>query len=360
MNREVIIPNMHVILVHYPLGVFFTGLIIELLSIFWRRHSVRTAGRWMLLIGGLATIPTAMSGIYALHDVAVKDPEAAGAWKETVTHAPLNDAQWHTLRDHVLWSSIGSAVVAAVVITFFSLSDRLRKRLYFPLLGVLLFGSAILTTAAWHGGEAVYRHGVAVDPTPPSTQPIEGPLYERINAMFPPVQFHAIMAGVAAAVALASVGVAFRRITGEVVATDDDAAESLVKSLEPQAEVAPLKPGKAWLVTAFFFILTALGGWYVLGSSNSGFAPKALWDLVADRERDLNSSPLNRRFAHVIAATATIVLPLVLAMVGRWAPRRKLVLLVLSLVLLAAIGIQVWLGVLLLFDTPSGPVVRFN
>ena len=45
MNRELIIPNLHVILIHYPLGVFFIDLIIELGSFIWRRSSVRTAGR---------------------------------------------------------------------------------------------------------------------------------------------------------------------------------------------------------------------------------------------------------------------------------------------------------------------------
>ena len=39
-------PNYHVILIHYPLGVFVLGVILELLGlIFWRRSSARVAGR---------------------------------------------------------------------------------------------------------------------------------------------------------------------------------------------------------------------------------------------------------------------------------------------------------------------------
>jgi heme A synthase len=173
------------------------------------------------------------------------------------------------------------------------------------------------------------------------------------------VQFHAIMAGVAVAIALGSVGVACRRITGEVVEMPEDSAESLLKSLEPQPEPVHLRPGKAWLVAMLFFILTALGGWYVLGSSADSFKPKELWDMVADRT--LNSgSPINRRLLHVIVATLTILLPLLLAAVGRWAPKQKIALIVLTTLLVLAIAAQVWLGVLLLFDTPVGPVVRFN
>lgn len=373
MNRELVIPNLHVILVHYPLGVFFTGLVIELLSLFWRRHAVRMAGHWMVLIGGLATLPTAMSGIYALHDVAVKDPEAAGVWKETIESAPLNAEQWEALRNHVLWGSIASVIICLTIVTYMALSDRLRSKLYLPLLGVLVFGAAMMGASAWHAGEAVYRYGVAVEPRgtaggenpaptepgEPTSQPMEDkPFYAKLNTLFPPVQTHAIMAGLAAAVALASVGAAVRRVTGQTSDTPDDSAEALVKSLEPRPDPVVIRPGKYWLVTAFFFIATALGGWYVLGSSADTFVPKELWAMVADKS--LNSGGVTRRLAHVILASVTILLPFVLAILGRWAPKQTIALLVVSAILFIAVGLQVWLGILLLFDTPLGPITRFN
>ena len=68
-------PNYHVILIHYPLGVFVLGVILEMFSFFWRKSSVRSAARWMILLGALLSIPAATSGIAALDEV-----KTLGAW----------------------------------------------------------------------------------------------------------------------------------------------------------------------------------------------------------------------------------------------------------------------------------------
>src|SRR4051812_33832281 len=101
MTRELIIPNLHVILVHYPLGLFITGLLVEIGAIFWRRHSFRAAGRWMIFLGALSMIPTAMSGIYALYDVAmINNPEVRDTWSAKLAASPLSAAQWGELFWH--------------------------------------------------------------------------------------------------------------------------------------------------------------------------------------------------------------------------------------------------------------------
>ena len=51
MPNELIHPNWHVVLVHYLIALLTLGLAIELLSFLYRRSTLRTAGRWMLLIG---------------------------------------------------------------------------------------------------------------------------------------------------------------------------------------------------------------------------------------------------------------------------------------------------------------------
>ena len=43
--QRLIIPNYHVILVHYPLALLAMGLLIEIFSFLWRRSSARAAGR---------------------------------------------------------------------------------------------------------------------------------------------------------------------------------------------------------------------------------------------------------------------------------------------------------------------------
>ena len=70
MTKEFINPNWHVLLIHYPLGVFVLGMVVELFSLLYRGTSLRAAGRWMILIGALSAVPTALTGIYAFANVA--------------------------------------------------------------------------------------------------------------------------------------------------------------------------------------------------------------------------------------------------------------------------------------------------
>src|SRR5690606_22379370 len=55
--REIISPNLHVVLMHTPLALLVIGTVIELFAFLWRESTFRTAGRWMILLGALAMIP---------------------------------------------------------------------------------------------------------------------------------------------------------------------------------------------------------------------------------------------------------------------------------------------------------------
>ena len=70
MATPLVRPNLHVILIHYPLAMLVAGTLIELLSFVWPRGTFRAAGRWMILLGALLAVPTTFSGIYAMRDVA--------------------------------------------------------------------------------------------------------------------------------------------------------------------------------------------------------------------------------------------------------------------------------------------------
>lgn len=390
MNRELVIPNLHVILIHYPLGVFFAGLLIELGGFMWRRSSVRTAARWMILIGALSMIPTAFSGIYALHDAALIGNDAASeTWSDIASNSPLSADQWKQLIWHTWLMSGATALVVTATIAYLAMSDRLRNKLYLLTLAALLIGAGAMVVGAWFSGEAVYRYAVAVqdeqetpatqeagehqtaatthaakdadeddDQVAPATQPTGAMgVVARINTMLPPVQPHVIMAGTTIAVALAAMGVSVRRITGDVPPPDLQDGDALVQSLRPVEPLPVIYPAKFWMVAMVLAIGTALGGWYVFGSDAGTFDPKTMWRMVAESDPDRS---LNRGLAHVIGAGSLIFLPLILAGVAKWAPRRKGVLGVLSAILLLAIAAQVWFGLLLLMDGTAGALMRFN
>ena len=85
--REYITPNWHAVLVHAPLGLLSVGIFIEVFSFLWRRSTVRTAGRWMVLLGAITAVPALTSGIYAYRDAMspmtnVKDVVFQDSWHD--------------------------------------------------------------------------------------------------------------------------------------------------------------------------------------------------------------------------------------------------------------------------------------
>jgi uncharacterized membrane protein len=78
------------------LALLIAGTLIELFSFLWRRHGFRAAGRWMILLGALSGIPTALSGIYALYDVANPSQNQV-KWHEVTAQNSLNDQLWAAL-----------------------------------------------------------------------------------------------------------------------------------------------------------------------------------------------------------------------------------------------------------------------
>ena len=108
------------------------------------------------------------------------------------------------------------------------------------------------------------------------------------------------------------------------------------------------------------------GFWALLSESNiaasfqKGFGPAVSYALGLLTDGDLNNgSVLNRRSLHVVAGVSIIVIPFILAALSRWGPRKKVWLSVFAFLLLSAIAAQVWLGLLLLYDLPVGPVTGF-
>jgi uncharacterized membrane protein len=157
-----IIPNYHVILIHFPLGLLGVGVLIELFSFLWRRSSFHTAGRWMILFGTLMTVPAVTSGIFALYDV-VGHGEPGGAWYDVKSSSGFGDQDWHLLRNHVLFTSVGSGIALVAVVLWLGASDLGRRRLRFLVLIALLAAMGLFASGAWHGGEMVYRQGFGVD-----------------------------------------------------------------------------------------------------------------------------------------------------------------------------------------------------
>jgi uncharacterized membrane protein len=75
---------------------------------------------------------------------------------------------------------------------------------------------------------------------------------------------------------------------------------------------------------------------------------------------DPDQLEITRRFAHIVAGGAIVVVPLLLAVAAKGMPRQRWLILLLSLLLVLAMVGQVWLGILLTWDQAVGPVAGFQ
>jgi uncharacterized membrane protein len=380
-SRHLISPNLHVILVHFPLGIFVFGLFLEVCSFAWRRSTVRVAAHWMVLFGGLLAVPAALSGIDALRDV-VKN-----------SRPYLNDDQWAVLRQHVLITSIGAGLAALTVTAALGLTDiwRRNRLVYFVLWLLLVVAAGLLTFGSHFGGEGIYLEGIAVG--------LKRGAAKGFEYWAPAQSMHLLMAGLGAAVTLGALGMSIRVMLGIRVAEDEAVTEKELELLHEEAGAVPpgsvptavsvpagandltmartlnadtqipmprLPAARFWLLATLLFVVTfGFGVWFLISQQLEGWldtnkpTPAALWQVTYETARNTPKLSENRRGAHILIGIALVVLPLILALGVRFGPRRRVIVGLLCGVILALLASEIWLGVLLLHDSASGPLYRF-
>lgn len=362
--KEFINPNWHVIFIHYPLALLLIGVLIELFSFLWRAGTLRVAGRWMILLGALSMAPALLSGIYALHDVVLMNNPADeyASWNERITASPITREQWDLLQRHVWLQVAATATALLTVVVYLGSSDRVREKLYYPMLVLLLISVGLMSSGAWFSGEAVYRHQVAtgVSQTPHVDEP-------RGAAFFaPPIELHLTLAGFALAAVLGSIGLSYRtaavalesNMLSQRPVDPNDPVDPLVRSLNPDALLRDIPhtipAARFWLLAALLLACTALAGAWYLAIESETWDVKSLWLNLSEDSEHL------RRLVHVIGGLSLVVLALVMSGIARWAPHRRGWLSVVVALLVLVLTVQIYLGLLMLFDSPMGPIAGIN
>jgi hypothetical protein len=397
--REYIIPNWHAILIHAPLGLLTTGLILEILTLLFRRSTARVAARWMILVGAITAVPALTSGFYAYHDVIAPittgDDGFADRWDDLMegkvrdrvpesTHRSdttlhditarqlLDGKTGEFLRQHILFNALGLAGIFLVVVTFLGCSDGWRRKLYLPLLLILMASQGAIVFAAHHGGLVVYQQGAAVQPLVKEiNSDVKPTIEEQIKSYLPPAQVHFTMAGWVLGLAFVALGLSIRAITSSGVtvsaAADDTWLENRSTSsvFEDSGDPAPtladlhdpaprrtvdpvIIAPPAGVPSARFWLLSLLAA---LITSAAGLWLNSIYK-IADLKTVFQE---NRNRYHIITGSAIIVLTLILAFLARFARRAKWTLAIFSVLLFGAIALQIYVGVLLSFDGPKGP-----
>jgi uncharacterized membrane protein len=231
------------------------------------------------------------------------------------------------------------------------------------------------------GADRAWRNGGGTDESATGSE--QRSAKRGIEYFLPPVQVHVILAGFAIAIAVAALGLAFRQANVDV--SSAESIDGIAAALGPRAEDDPylpaeqrramadasaavarrygVPPARFWLLGSLLILCTAGVGIYLLGGPHGidNFDPKAMWEEISNPQKNDGSRfPVTRQMAHVIGGSAIFVLMFLLAILGRWAPRQRVLLTLLALVLIAVVAAQVWLGILLMYDTSSGPMTAFN
>lgn len=151
-----IIPNLHPVFVHFTVALFSlsTGLLVFLFL--FKKHlssslqqQLKTVAFWNLWFGAVITLVTVAAGFYAYNTVAHDGP----------SHAAMTE--------HRNWALAAATLFVSVAIwsVFRVQAGKIVSGLFVT---ALLVAQLVLLSAAWHGGEVVYRYGLGVMSLPQS------------------------------------------------------------------------------------------------------------------------------------------------------------------------------------------------
>lgn len=374
-------PNVHIALVHLPLGLLSAGVLIEFFSFLgWRRSSFRNAGRWMILLGALTAVMATTSGLYALAD------QTGRAGLKGLLNNPATADLGDRLRDHLILMSSATTAAMFFCIVWIALSNRWRDLLQIPL-SLLMLGTLGVAIAGAHvGGEIVYKDQFATGDHAPATQPTSLPVnqnawYNQLAGACPPRQSHMVLAGLGLAMAALCVGISIRQTTQpnelsamltpsttlqDVVGIKSDPLFEAQMLMERSLAVTrptinhtpPVFAGRFWALAFFILLLVLASGAAILAHQVQSIESQKLWDNITKPIGD--AVPITRRYAHLIAGAVILLNTFILMLAARFAPRNKVVLFVFAVPLILAMVAQVWLGVLLTFDGAAGTVMGFG
>ncbi len=154
-------PNLHPLLVHFPIAILFTAVLIDIAGLFlkeqpfWRRAAVL-----LYVLGGISVFATYLAGEQAADSVFL--PSEANAL--LTEHSDLG--QW------TFWFYGGYAVLRLIVFLT-GLSKRMIVHL--PMVFIAAGGLVLLFSTAEHGAELVFRFGVGVQAVDLSVESVGAP-----------------------------------------------------------------------------------------------------------------------------------------------------------------------------------------
>ena len=280
-------PNLHAALQHYPLALIIVGVLLEILCVlFWRKSSLRTAGRWMLVIGVLAAVPVITTGLYAMRQTVNPGAPQGELWEAISSTSTWSASQWETLTRHLTYTASGALLLLVGIVVWIGATDNARRQMYLLGIVVLIAGAILVGMGAHSGSTLVYQYGTGVQmqpiaesvpsgeliaPSPAAPAPILPEVQQRIS----PLELHVFIGGCAIALLAAAIGLSIRMSN---VAWENRFAEekAVAAGYRPAGKLGQdqnllsipiIYPGAFWVLSVLTLILAAALGLWVFGVS---------------------------------------------------------------------------------------------
>ena len=138
-------PDIHPFIVHFPLALFLTGLLFDLLGLALADERLVKTGWHLLAASFLASLPAVASGLFAASGI-------------ILTPAGRDTFEWHQQL-----ALLAASAIAAVAFWRLRAGGGIpaKPRTLYLLAAIATAGLLIATGLA--GGELVFRHGVGVE-----------------------------------------------------------------------------------------------------------------------------------------------------------------------------------------------------
>ncbi len=152
-------PNVHPIVVHFPIALFITGLVVDVMGHLAERETLKKMGLVLVVLGALGALAAMLTGLSV---------------EETV-EAGLSEAGEAVLDNHAQLGQLTAYLLMAVAILRILLATTWIKRPLVSRVALAVYviagvvGLGLLTVTGYRGGQLVYEHGAGVK----LTQPIE-------------------------------------------------------------------------------------------------------------------------------------------------------------------------------------------
>jgi uncharacterized membrane protein len=150
-------PNIHPLLVHFPISLLIAAAVVDLLSVLWpARPVVRDTATWLYCAGAFMAMAAYFSGL-----------AAAGALRVSSETGAAVTAHF-TWADRTTWFFVVFASLRMTISYIWQSASRWMAVL--SVVGALV-GLGLLLAAADHGGRLVFRLGLGVATVPSAGQP---------------------------------------------------------------------------------------------------------------------------------------------------------------------------------------------